>query len=232
MNIDGIREAFSKAMVAFTENGIVVSYTFKDDWLEESFFDEKREVFLSLLEQSDVLVVEYVHDKAIRLVFRNNLNGQEIIIYPPISKEVTFAELEELFSSEECVRREIELCDLFRDVDLTNKSDVVGKMKEIADSFESKDASVISMPAISRWKRIRSLAIEFANSLHMDYDVFAPGDDDFDGSITIFFPMNVRNKVVIEGKVKSCVEDTVRHSSGIDIECNIVEGFFNITFYV
>jgi len=231
LNIEEIREVFSKGGIAITQSGFYVTYTFKERWVDQSIFDDKRRVFLELLEASDRVSIECVLGRVIKFVFHNDFAGQEMIFYPPLTEEISLKELEVILQSSRNEEAETEFCEFFYGTDLDNDDEVLEKLREFFNREREKHkTNIVSLPAVNRWKTVHRLSLGFANSLGFRSEVLDP-DYGFDGAVTVFFPEKLEKKVVISGKLKEWLEELVRTGSGVDIECNVNDGFLNLTFY-
>lgn len=231
MDIEGIRNAFSKGGIAVTHNGIIVTYTYKERWVDQSFYDNNREVFLELLEASDRISIECVLGRVIKFVFHNDFTGQEMVFYPPLDEEISLKELEDILMSSRNEEKEAEFCEFFYGTDLENDDEVLSKLREFFNrEREKRKTNIVNLPAMIRWKTVSRLATGLANALGFRCEVLEP-EPEFDGSVTVFFPEKFDKKIVITGKLKEWLEEIVRTGSSVDIECNINDGFLNLTFY-
>lgn len=232
MNVEEIRNAFSKGGVIITHEGIVVTYTFKERWLDQSFFDDSRRVLLELLESSDKLIIECAIGKIMKFVFHNDLSGQEMVFYPPVSEELSLKDLKDILQNSRDDAAETEFYEFFYGVDLDDKDEVLDKLRELFErKQESTKTNIVSLPARVRWKTMSKLAVGFANSLGFRYEILEPDFNDFDGAVTVYFPDNMDGKIVIEKEPKLSLEKIIDTGSVTEIECNINNGFLNLVFY-
>ena len=231
MEIDQIRNAFSKGLVAVTDHGIVILYNFKDRWVTQLFSEETRDVFLEFLEDSDRLLVACSPGNAVKFIFCKGLTGQETIFYAPISEKMTTQELDEIMNSLADEKKEEEFLANFANVDMSDEGAILEKLREIVEKDREKHkTNIVSLPAMNRWRQVKKLATEFANIFCFRYELLEP-DYGYDGSVTVFFPEKMNKAIIITGKIKKLFEEAIKAGTEFEIECNVNEGFVNFIFY-
>lgn len=237
MDIREIRNTFDKGGIAVTQAGVMVFYTFKEGCISQGIFDrDEKCVFLELLKGSDKFSIEYIYGKVFKLNFYKTINGQVSFFYPPISKEISTQEFSKILDeiSEKC-EVDKEFIDAFSEIDLSDEDAVWDKLREIAERDEEKHKTNISrLPVVARWNCINKSVTNLANFLDCDCEVFEPHfrlDYEFEGSITIDLTGKMEKPLVILGNLKKQLVEIIECSSGVEIECDVSDGWFNLTFY-
>lgn len=231
MSVDDIRKAFSKAGIVIENGDVIIVYANNDGWINQSIFEEAKDTFLKLLEESKKLVIKYVKDRFFKLIFIGASCKREIIFYAPLTRELSRAELQELLERS----REREPCneflDAFAEVDVSD----FDSAKEALTTFVEKKneemfGNITGLDAIARWKIVRESATKLSDYLGFEHETIEI-DGNYSGSVTIYLPELIREPIIISGEIKSLLCTAIKSSTGLDIECNIKEGFLNLTIY-
>lgn len=230
MDIEAIRNAFCKGGIAISQNGVTAFYNYKERWLAQSFFDKSYDIFKKLLKSCEEFRISYVKGRVFKLEFINNINGQAIILFPPISPEISIEELEEILNDIPDRLNE-DLIEFFIGVDLDDDDEVLDAFREFLRYEENNKDKVIFLPLILRWKSIVDKGVEFADMCGFSLDIDNSDGVDCFGSITLILPEETHSTILV-GKSKKLFEEIIDLSSGIDLELNIAEGFLYLTFYV
>ena len=230
MILDNIRRVFSKGNIVLSPEGISVIYTHKDGWVTQSLsvtpeeYDWKQTI-LGLLEKSERFGISYRAGKFVKFLFENHGVCEEYVLYPPLDHEVS---LEEFLASIEDEPMNEEFFDFFLGVDLSDDDEVIQKFLEYCDSFKYDGLFIGNT---RRWLDYRKAVVEFAMALGAEVEVFEP-DAEFSGAVEIRFPEEIRKTIWFSEKSTGELQKIITDSSEMCIECNVSDGFLNITFYI
>lgn len=230
MNVDGIRNAFSKGSVAITHDGILVFYTHKDSWVSQSIFNDNMRVFQDLVSHCDGLIIKVIKGEMVKLGFGYILDNQDTVFYSPVEREVSIDELRNV-ANDINNGDNAGFFDFFMGVDLDDNDAILEKLRDFFVQRESeRKTNMVDIPRLIRWRKVHRLAVGFANLAGFSCETSEPGDG-FDGSVTIQFPEEFDKPITISGNLKKSLEELLDASSGVGIECNIPDGFLDMTFY-
>jgi len=234
LDVNDIREAFSKAQTVITDRGISIIYSYKDGWIDQEFADDKKSVLLKLIRMSDWVNISFIKGRMFKFVFHNNIDGQETVIYAPVKEENSLFGLENIFDAIEFgdvdVRLHDEFLEFFDGCDLDDSDDVLDRFTKLIEAEEARRPNIIKIETIKRFSDFAKVAKKFADSVGLRCELSKP-DSDFEGSATLFFETHANKSICLKGKQKDLFEQLVEMSPVVMFECAITEGYANFSFY-
>lgn len=230
MDVNDIRNCFSKGSVTISPRGISVFYTFKERWVSQSIFDDSIDVFRGLLKSCDVFGIDRSVGKFVKFLFYSESLGEcETVFYNPTENEVSLEELQEIAIDSE---RGKEHAEFFIGVDLDNDDEVLARISEWVSLVNARNKSNIEafMPK-NKWRKMKSDAEEVARILGCAVECNEPSGD-YGGDFTMCFAEESPSSIRIQGEEKKKLEEFIEDYDGISIELYVNEGFLNISFFL
>ena len=217
MNLDCIRNLFSKAAILVTNAGIVARYMYKGRWFTQDIEDKSG--FLDLLNESESFGIN-ISEKTIDLVFQNHSlrNG----VYYPIKPEISKEELDGLLKSSyiECINND----GFFEFMNGVNISDRKGLAKAVREWSDIEDSKFINMNLYSKWQTVIGLSRDFQKWFPAEVETYKP--DDGIGIVEIQIPERFIG--ILRDDASVIFRQIVNISSEISLEGNVDDGFLNI----
>lgn len=228
IGIEEIREAFSKGGIVLKNGNCVVIYTFKDRWVTQSFSDKNKEVFYAIIEKCNRLSIQLKKGSSIQYEFEMSENDDSsIIFYTPIKNELTTEELEQLCKDIKPSEGFLKFIDGTIDNDEAFKK----KLEEWTEIVMDKNKPKIrNVETLRGFPKVLNGCSKLAKVLSAEMIVEKP-DEYSDGYIEMQIPEILNRKIIISGKNKDILADTVLLSECVDLEMNVNNGYINIYFY-
>lgn len=232
MDIESIRKVFSKGSVVVDDHGISGIYTFIGDgeeWVTQSIIEDEKQVFSELLDACEKFGIGYKKGKYIKFIFYSILDGQSVVFYAPLKQEVTIAELRQM---DECLPKpdNTEFYEFMSGIDLSDEDLMNERFVKWMEKINPK-MKVFNIDDISRWKKIKELALTIGRALSCESEVF-----DFDlgeyASIELRFPENKQSISWVEGNLLDQLRELVNLSHELEIDGNVTYGYVNISFII
>lgn len=221
MEVEAIRDAFPKGSVMINHSGIFIYYTSRSGWVTESI---DKQTLMGLIGSADAFGIDYSSRKFTRLIFRREIDNQEIVFYQPRTREITLDDLREILENEHNPPRDF--VDFFEDVDLRDEDAL---RERLSEWFKfSRDFENANDAASERLDRIFNLCSRVFGFCEIEAD---EPDSEYDGSVEIRFPENVKRIMWYSGNLKDSLLEILGNSSEVSIETNVQDGYFSMFFY-
>ena len=230
MDIQGIRNVFSKASI-IVDDKISAMYTFKDGWITQSIDNGHKRVLAELIDESEYVIISYKAGKNVKLAFQYpHLTTGANSVYPPIVRELSTAEKEEMLKeSQESVNEEF--VDFFVDADLSDDNAILERLGEwIELKNKSEKGNSVFLANTRGWQEFLDLCLLFANMFACETEVTEPSHD-FAGCVEVRFPEGITKPFRIIGERKRVLSGLMERISEMDIECSVNDGYFTMAFY-
>lgn len=225
MKVDDIRQVFSKASIVLRPEGISALYTYKDGWVTQSVCTDGMGILYNLVKSSDRLGISYKAGNFVRFSFRGSIGGKDIVFYQPLSPEVSVRGLLDTIKTEESYE-DSEFLDFFMGVDLESDDEIIQRFNEWVDLHTPKVFTLKTR----KWQEYKQKIFDFAANNACECKVLEP-DYESSGSVEVQFPEGMQKTIWLFGKSLHEFLEIIEESQEICIECNVVEGFLNITFF-
>lgn len=148
MDLNDIRQAFSKANIIVNKHGLCVCYTYNDGWFDQTFNDgNKNQFFYNLIKYCEDFNVNISKNHFIKLEFVFHGIFDNLCIFPAIEKEMSLSELEEIMKSNETPetienRKECEEFFIENGVSTETIDDFISQKLEIDDSIDIEERTL------------------------------------------------------------------------------------------
>lgn len=224
MNIQNIRNTFSKGIIVTNDRNIVATYVFKERWFAQSITKQNINYFENLLGDSLNIAIQANKGKYIRFVFNGAFNNENRI-YDPIDKEVTLDELKEIIDNSEIVDP-YGLYEAFRDVDFTDDYEVSNAFKNVLKRMDNKTDNA-SEELVKKWNEM----LETANYLKIFSITGTSEPNEGNGCGYVECYIKIDKQIMISDTAKRLLEKLVFLSSEVCIEGNINNSELVFTFF-
>ena len=226
MEIQTLREAFSKGAVAVNQNNIAVVYTFNDRWFAQSV---NHNVLEELLSKSNSVIIKSDVGKSIKILFNGDF-GFDPMVFGVLSPELTSKEMDDLIDKLD-EKISPEALEIFKDVNLDNEYEMIEAVKELIERKRKDIRGSIPFSSIMNWPAmIKAIDGMKAFSDMYETQVTEP-DGDFGGCIEFIFYDHPKRPIVLISELKEIASRLTQISQDVTIEGNVNTGQFNITFF-
>lgn len=234
-DITKIREAFDKASIAVTKDGISAYFNQMNNsgWVTQEIDGDTMNIVRELAFSSDNIVFQCVKGKLVRMTFSVKTNVEKPILYPHMKDENDIRPfLDEIEKYEP--HPDKEFLGFFIGADLSDEKDLMGRLGEYFSAKREQyyaEHRVTEIPKVMRWRELRKNVLGFARLLGVEAIEQEP-DCEFEGAMTVYMPENTEEPVKVSGKLKEFFVKALDLCEEYEIECNIEKGFYNLVFYV
>jgi hypothetical protein len=199
MDLNEIRNGFSKFGISANKAGIslIIPQYNPAQWITVSVDDEEmknRTVFLSLLHNCKAMRVFLLPNQAIRIEFVIDTGLENELVFPPLEREITRAEIEELIRSSDRAPNE-NYVQAFQDADYDDDESVLECLLKFTE-LEMQD-EVFSLDSLRKFPIMREIAHGFYQKcIFGELDIEEA--DEWNGSGGIIFSMESDSPRVFE----------------------------------
>lgn len=232
VSIDNIRQAFSKGSIAITGSGISIFYQNKDQWVTQEIRADSIGVISEMLSKFDRMVIQCIAGKMIKISFIKSLDGQEMVLYPPIEEEMSIDELRDLMelSDDPSVEQSRdEFFNFFIGTCLDDHDEVLEKVREFIE-IKSGNSNAVSGPVIDRWRELQQCVLSFAGCFGFDSECCDPKGQS-NGYVEVFYPDGYDKPIRVSGKSKELLLQALHVCQLLSLEFDVADGFLNMIFF-
>ena len=230
MNIQDIRNAFSKGFVTAGGNTIIISYFYLDKWFAQSIEEDEKEAFADLFVNSDQFAIKSTPRESIQVIFQGGFEIDGYYMYPPVKPEITLEEMNRICSEAEItdpygILKSLEESDFINENTISQAaSTLIGERLDRITPLKSEGSGV-------RWNKIFPIIRKLSTL-----------DDGFSVECSVPLEGNMGyaefqfgtdfESIVLRDHKKDMVLDMIDHSTCVELEGSVESGAFNVTFYV
>lgn len=228
MNVDTIRNVFSKGVIATYNSGVIIYYNYKERWISQTISENRKEELLGIINNCTRIGIEYKAGSYVRLIFQGNC-FDDIGIYQPLEEEISLEELNAIVDSYEDTPAAIEFFSSFTE-DMLDEQTIMERFSEYMSSIREDSDRIPEISDIYRWNKIYEISSALSSVLGCELE-YEPPDDVGDGYCEVQFPEECKSTKWISGGLKDAFYTLVSLCSVVEIECLVTDGFLNISFY-
>lgn len=226
LEIEKIRETFSKGAVHTSSNKIAAVYAYRDRWFAQSFEGEEKTTLSDLLKKSCNVSAEFISGKYIKFCFIGSYS-LDFSVNPPLVQELTIDELKNVINDVE-IKDPYGLLKEIHDIGTEDEEAISEAIEKAIDKYcEKNKLEYIRFDAHDKWEQIKTTLVNIALKLHCEIDSEPPNNIS-NGYVEITLDHNCY--IDYETIQKIC--DLINNVSCVHIDGSVLDNIAVITFFV